>query len=249
MMSLHEPSQSANIVHLLRFKFQSYAGYFTTLVFAQLAVLLLSLQSSYSSYEYDNYSMQFIGIQSGVHIGAIMFWALIVGSLLASKIKREEAFTFVATNETHHFSNILFMLIASLITSVMAILVSPALKMLAILRYGEIYAATNDISLAIVVSDAALHFITAFCYISLFFAIGYTITSLTQINQGLAWIIIFVVLLFLFIFEFGFDLLGIIVEFFTTERSLALFFLKVAVTITVLYTITMTFTSRNEVRK
>lgn len=248
MMSLHEPSQSANIIHLLRFKLQSYASYFTTLVFIQLAVLLLSLQSVSSSYEYESYSMEFIGVQSGIHIGAIMFWALIAGSLLASKLKREEAFTFVATNKTHHFSNIIFMLVASFITSLIAILVSPAFKMIAILRYGEIYIATNEISLAIVLNDTVLLFITAFCYISLFFAIGYTVTSLAQINQGLTWIIIFIVLLLMFVFGFGFDILGIVIEFFTAEESLALFVGKIVVTVTVLYTIVMMFTSRNEVR-
>lgn len=249
MMYLNEPTPFDLVKKQLRYKLNANAATFTTLVILQLIVLFMNFPTSTSTHYYaDDSSLSVIEISSAMHVACAMIWAFSLGIILASKGKREEMFTFVTNRFTHHFSNLLFMMIASLCAGVMSVLLNSALRLLTHLRYDEVTTSALTITEAPV--DFLIQLITATAYVFLLFIIGYTICSFVQIGKLYAGIMIIAVVFYLFINNFiiGSPFLVSLFLFFINEHVLPIFLLKVIGATVVLFGISILTTNQVEVR-
>lgn len=248
-MSLNEPSQFDFLKKQLRFKLQSNAGSLTILVALQLFALVLSFPAESGKSFFGEHSyIAFIGVSSTVHIVLIMVWAFYNGVVIANQSKWDEAFVFVTTRFLHHFSNLMLMLILSILGGLIASLIGPALRLLAHLRYGEIDILTPTITEA--PSHFFIQFIAAIAYIFFLFILGYTISSFAQLGKvyGGIFAIGFLGIVFFITFISGIQIFGPVIFFLVGESFLPFFLMKITALCIALFSLAIIATNQLEVR-
>lgn len=248
-MSLNEPRHRDLILKQLRFKLNANAGSFTVFVILQLFALLFSFPSESSSHFFNEQSsITLLTVSGSVHTVFLFLWALFSGASLGNHQKWDEAFAFVTTRPIHHLSNLYYMIMASVMTGFAVSLISPALRLLTHLRYGEVDVLTSTITEA--PSQFFLQLITAISYAFLFFMIGYAIGSYAQTGKTYGGMIIMLFLGFIFFMTFilGMQAVVAILIFFTQETFLLFFLMKIISTSAILFAFSIFTTSRIEVR-
>ena len=248
-MYLSEPKLSDIVKQQFRFKLNAHAAYFSTFVFIQIGILFLSITGGGYTSSYDSsFSVKVVELSNNSNVGLAMGWALLLGIILTTAARRNEAFSFVTTRLSNQLANLLFMLTASLFVGTIAVLTGPALRLFGFLLYGEMVIYTPGIIAA--PGDFALRIITAIAYVLLFFLIGYAISSLVQLHK--VFIGVFIILWIAFSSSTqnwnGAQYIGYIFEFFSDEQSLSFFLLKISGTVLSLFTFSAIITNRLEVR-
>lgn len=250
-MYLNEPTLDDIVKKQFRFKLNANAASFSALVLLQVAAIVMALVGNSHSFYYssDDSAVTVITLSNDINVGLAMAWAFFLGILLTTRIKQSESFSFITTRLSNHLANFLFMLFASLLAGISAVLAGSAIKLLGFFIHGEMVVYSS--SLLESPSDFIVQIITAIAYVLLFFLIGYSISSLVQLNK-----------LFIALFIFSWILLSTtinghwdgteyamtLIQFFRYERSILLFILKVCGTVLTLFTISALITNRLEVR-
>ena len=189
-----------------------------------------------------------ITLSNDTNMGLAMVWAFVLGIMLTTRTKQSESFSFVSTRLSNHFSNLLFMLFASLVAGISAVLSGSAIKFFGFLVHGEMV--VHSSSIAENPNNLLLQLITAISYVLLLFLIGYLISSLIQANKlfialfVVAWILLTSVNEYWDATEYALA----IIQFFGAERSALLFILKISGTVLGLFTLSTLVTNRLEVR-
>lgn len=249
MMSLSKVSLTSIVKKQYSYKLKAYVQVFWNLVFLQLLAIFFSLNgvgmmgSSSESIELEvhYYSADLVAFFT-------MLWGFIIAIIITTKAYRNDDFTFVTNRLSHNLSNLLFLLTASLIGGLTAMLSTYLLKVITYLFVGPQTMANSSVF----GTPAALIlgiFATSF-YIFLFCAFGYLVGTLVQIHK------VFVVLVpALF---FGSLVLGGVsgnarivsnlVGFIFSESSILLFIIKIIVTCSLLFTSAFVLSNRMEVR-
>ncbi|MBO1910890.1 hypothetical protein J4G37_39615, partial [Microvirga sp. 3-52] len=178
MMYLNEPTLEDIVKKQFRFKLNANAAFFSTFVLLQVGAIFLSILGTDHSFYYssDDSNVSIITLSNDTNIVIAMVWAFVIGIMLTNRTKQSESFSFVTTRLSNHLANFLFMLFASLVAGISAVLSSSAIKLFGFLVHGEMVVYAS--SIVENPSNLLLQLITAISYVLLLFLIGYSISSL-----------------------------------------------------------------------
>lgn len=249
-MYLSEPTLFEIVKKQYRFKFSAHAIAFTTFVLLQIGALFLGFSNNKYTIDYDSFSnISFINLSNDLNFVIAIIWAFFLGIMLTTAVRKNEAFSFITTRLSNHLANFLFMLTLSVIAGIIAALSGAALKFFGLLFYQDITLYSPSIIEA--PADFVFRIITAIAYVLLFFLIGYTISSLIQLNK--LFIIGFVILFLVFSSSSnswnGAQYLSNLYAFFADEQSLLFFLLKISGTVLGLFALSTLISNQFEVRK
>ncbi len=248
-MSLNEPTLFNVVLKQFKYKFTSYTGLFSSMMVLQILALFFSLNGIGSFMGgSDTFEVKATTYSADFVIIFMLLWALFTSILITTRPYREDDFTFVTTRVSSHLSNALFLLAASFIAGTSAILSSFLLKIIIFLIGTGHFIAGNA---AAGFQGILIGIVATSLYILLFSSLGYIIGTLIQLNRAFA---VIIPVLFIGFATFG-ERAGYghtakaIVEFFSTESSFVLFFVKVIVSAVLLFAGSIAIFNRMEVRQ
>ncbi|MFC3018030.1 hypothetical protein [Virgibacillus litoralis] len=247
-MSLTDPSLAVVVRKQIQFKMKSCIGMFSTLIVLQLIALVFSfggtgmMGGTRSSLEYEmNY------YSADIILVFTMLWAFINAILIKTKDYREDDFVFVTNRVSSNLSNIVLLLIVSIVGAITAMLSSY------LLRIGIYFFSDNKeiIYTEVEFLELLTGIIAAGLFIFLFSGLGYIIGTLVQLNKTFAFIIPVVFLGFIFLVEMSSEvhLLLEIGKFYFNEESFWLLTSKTIMTSGLLFTAAMLVSNRLEVKQ
>lgn len=249
MMSL----STANLLEIVKkqytYKLKAHSGVFTTLVVIQLLGLLFSLTgvSSFGSGS-ENHSLSVTYYSADIVIVFTMLWAFSSAILVTTKAYRNDDFAFVANRLSSNLSNILFLVAASLMGGMTALL---SRFLLAVFLYYVLGLQFSEGShFFATAGELVMGFVATCLYILLFSALGYLAGMLVQVSK------LFVVLLpaafignLILGARMGSNEGNAVFEFIFSESSYILFLVKVIVTFGLSFLIAGAVFNRLEVRQ
>lgn len=251
-MSLIESNLIQIITKQYIFKLKEYMGFFTTLAGIQVISLILTSNGTGSmGASSDGISFSIKLFSGSLIIIVTMIWAAIMAMVMTRRNYTDGDFSFVSNRLSSNLANIAFLLTASIIGGLMAILCGITQKAI------MYYALSNQQPVISSYSASPLEWITGFSatilYIALFSAIGYCIGKLTQWFKPFIVIIPAVIISQVILDssnagEDGSTITNIF-GFFITESSFILFLAKIIVTSIILYAISLWITNNKEVRQ
>ncbi|KQL17557.1 hypothetical protein [Cytobacillus solani] len=241
----------ANLVDIVKkqylFKLKANIDSFSSLIWIQLLALLFSLggvgstlaSSGYLSIEVKYYSADLV-------IAFTMIWAFVTAIIITTKPYRNQDFTYVTNRLSSSLANIIFLLTASIIGGITAMLVNNLLKIIAYFIFNEqLYSFQSGFR------ELALGISMTILYVFCISAFGYLVGTLVQVSKLF---ILFVPVLF-----FGTILLKTSVQkepfltsifkFYFFEPSLLLLLLKILLTSCLFFFTSIAILNRMEVRR
>ncbi|MCL6572744.1 MAG: hypothetical protein K6T88_13840 [Bacillus sp. (in: Bacteria)] len=188
MMSLTKVSLTEVVKKQYAYKLKAYVQVFMTLVVLQLLAILFSyngvgsMGSSSASLEIDvrYYSADIV-------VSFTMLWGFISAILITTKAYRNDDFFFVTNRLSSNLSNMLFLLTASLIGGVTAMLSTSLMKVIMYYFVGNSYETSANVLAAPV--ELLVGLLATTLYVLLCCALGYIFGTLVQIHK------VFVILL------------------------------------------------------
>jgi len=249
-MYLTEPKLFDIVKKQFIFKMNASGAAFTTLIILQIITSLTGTIGTGRFPKFSEYpNVEFILTSNDGSVALTILWAIILGGLITSNARKKESFAFVSTRISHHLSNMIFMLTASIISGITAALMGSAIKLFAFLKYGDII--VNTPGLLANPTEFFARIIVAIAYTLLFFLVGYTIGSFIARK---IWFILVVLLIgwifssFILGFWNGPQAFEGVSNFYGNEQSIALFLIKIIVTVITLFAVSVATTNKLEVR-
>lgn len=249
MMFLTEAKLFDIVKKQFKYKLSASFSVFSSLIIIQTIGLFFSLNGS-GTMGTASYGMDYtISILTGdIIIIFTMLWSFISAITLTTKNYRNEDFLFVSNRLSSSLANVLFLGAISVIGGTTSILASMLLKIgvFLIMNEGRTYGYVMNIQ------ELFLGVFTCILYVFLLAALGYLIGMLTQISRWFSIILpaLFIGYLIIGANEDG-EATAIIqaISFFGSESSMILFFLKVVVTTSLLFTLSIILSNKMEVRR
>lgn len=244
-MSLAATSLMETVKKQYLFKLKANIDTYSGLVAIQVLGLLFSL-GGIGGFGYHYFEVTYFS--ANIVIAFTIFWGLVSGITIMTKPVRDVDFTFVTNRLSSTLSNILFLMTASLLGAVTAMLS----------RYVLIFISNffmdkqlfYDASMTM--GDFFLGILTTFLYIFLVSAVGYLIGTLVQVSR----LFIFLIpVLFFGSMMVDTTMLGrepVVAKWFSfyfLESSLWLFVIKTLVTSALCYLASLAIFNRMEVRR
>jgi hypothetical protein len=232
------------------FKLKAYIQVFMTLVILQLLAILFSLTGvGMSGMSSDSIKIEVRYYSADIVVVFTILWGFITAILITTKAYRNDDFVFVTNRLSSNLSNMLFLLTASIIGGVTAMLSTYLMKVIMYFLAGDLFGkSTNVIASPI---EFLVGLFATILYIFLFCAVGYLVGTLVQISK------IFVVLLPAILFGSVFlaavrgnaGIVQNVYEFLFTESSLPLFIVKITAAVCLLLSSAFVLSNRMEVRQ
>lgn len=247
MMSLTKVNLKKTIKKQYFFKLKANIDAFSSLIGIQLLALLFSIGGVGSAgMGGSNISVNIEYYSADLVIGFTLIWAFVTAITITTKPYRNHDFTFVTNRLSSSLSNILFLLTASIVGGITAILAGNLLKVLAFIFLDErIYGVHSGLQ------ELVMGIGVTIFYVFLVSSIGYFIGTLVQVSK--LFIILISVLLFGTLFlEASIQKEPFLVNvftFYTMESTLSLFIIKVIVTVAVFFSVAISILNRMEVRR
>lgn len=248
-MSLTRVNMAVIVKKQYRFKLKAYIQVLLSLIFIQVLALLFSLNGSASmgstsgmlSVDLTYYSADFV-------VAFTMLWGFITAILITTKAYRNDDFVFVTNRATSNLANILFLLTASVIGGITAILSSFLLRVVVNIFMNGIFVKSTQVVSA--PAEFLLGIYSTTLYIFLICAVGYLVGTLVQINKLFSVLLpaAFFGALILDGLNGKVGVIGKTFEFFYTESSLVIFAVKVIVTVGLLFAAAAGLSNRLEVK-
>ncbi|MGD6871464.1 hypothetical protein ACQCU1_04605 [Sutcliffiella horikoshii] len=251
MMSLNKVTLEQVVKNQFIYKIGAYSGVFISLIILQLIAVLFSLNgvgmsgggSNQISYSLHYYSGNLVFVFT-------MLWVFIVSIIITSKAYRNEDFSFVNNRLSSDLSNILFVILVSVIGTVTSLLSPFLIKVILFFlpKFDLIYYSPVSINMF---SFFFYGIVTAFCYIFLCGAAGYFVGTVVRLSSLFKILLPVVFVGYLFLGEMISEVssLPTIVEFFYFESSLVTFVLKTILTVVLLFVSSVAIFNRVEVRQ
>jgi hypothetical protein len=249
MMYLAEVKLFDVVKNQFLYKLKAYLSIFSSLLIIQAVGMLLSLNGSSSmGMSSDGYSLNISYYTGDMVIIFTMLWSFISAIIITTKAYRNDDFVFVANRFSSNLSNICFLVFASIIGGVTAMLSGILLKvvMYFILDDG------NVMGTAISFQELLLGMIVSTFYVLLVASLGYLVGVLVQISKWFSVLLPAVFFSYLFLSINKNEEAPIILEtvkFFAKETSLLFFVLKVIVTASILFYGSIILANKMEVRQ
>lgn len=249
MMSLTEVSIADIVKRQYSYKLKGYLSVFTSMIFIQLLAMFFSAGGTSSmGTSSDSYSIDIKYFSGSLIIIFTMLWAFITAILITTKAYRNDDFTFITNRLSSNLSNIVFLVTASIIGGITAMLSGTLLKvvMYFVLKSHEMVGNTT------IPTELLFGMITTSFYLILLCSLGYFVGTLTQVSK------IFVILiptLFFGVLFLGYRIPGItnlgkwIQGFLLQETSIVQFIFKVLIISGLLFLLSVVFSNRMEVRR
>ncbi len=248
-MSLMDITMTEVIKKQYAYKMRAYIQVFVSLIFLQLLAVLFSLSGVGSMGSSDGmvetevryYSADFVEVFT-------MLWGFISAVLITTKAYRNDDFMFITSRVTSNLSNMLFLLTASFIGGITAILSSYLLKLIVNLFISDYFIKGTPV--LSVSSEILLGLFSAFLYIFLFSMLGYLAGTLVQLHKSFAGLLpaAFLGSLFLDTADGRSGVFAHVFQFYHSESSILLFTVKIMVTALVLFLASAWLSNRLEVR-
>jgi hypothetical protein len=249
-MSLTEVSIGEVVKKQYKYKLKSYLSIFTSLIMIQLLAMFFSSSGSgMFGTSTVGYSIHITYYSGNLVIGFSMLWAFISGILINTKAYRNDDFAFVTNRLVSNLSNIAFIITASIVAGISAMLSSTLLKVVKYFLVKDHYMVGNTET----PYELLLGMVTASFYILVIFALGYFVGTLTQLHRIFAMLI---PVLFIGTLFFGGRVTGlnrlvftVVKDFIAAEPSVILFILKIVMISLLLFLGSIVISNRMEVRK
>ncbi|MFD2044183.1 hypothetical protein ACFSTA_09835 [Ornithinibacillus salinisoli] len=248
-MSLTSVTLSNVVKKQYAFKMKSFMGVFTSLVVMQILAIIFSLNGVASSGGSINGNVVHVQYYSADTVIAFtMLWAFINAIIITTKAYREDDFAFVTNRLSSNLSNIAFLVTASLIGAITAILSSFLLKV--ILYFVFQLESTINAGAYFDSIEFVAGVVTTFLFVLLFSSIGYVIGSIVQTNK----LFLFIIPVLFFgmlvpVSRNGYNIMIYSFNFYFQEASFVFTVLKVFITVIVLFAAAIALMNRKEVRK
>lgn len=249
MMSLSQVNLNEIVKHQYQFKMKSYLELFNPLIFMQLIALLFSLGGIASGSKGVGLTIQYYTVDYVIVF--TMIWAFIIAIQVTSKDYREQTIPFVTNRLTESISNILFILTASIVGGLLALL--SRFLLIAVIRFVFNFKQIFGMEMTMTFTEMLTGIVATTLYIFLFGTLGYLVGILVQRNKVFAGIIPAFALGLLFYYaQIGGaatdNFINNIFVFYFQEKVFLLFFLKIIITSALLYIGAYLISSRLEVR-
>lgn len=242
----------ANLTEIVKkqyfFKLRANIDAFSSLLGIQLLAILISIGGENSFYSSSNtvFSLRVSYFSANAVIGFSMIWAFVTAITITTKPYRNHDFTFVTNRLSSSLSNIMFLLTASIIGGVTAML---ARNLPLVLR--NLFFDNQIYIMPITVSDFLLGIFVAIVYLFGVSAIGYFVGTLVQISKLF---VLFLPTLFIGMLILGTTINGEpfivgIFKFYFMESSIGLFLLKMFMTTAFFFIASISMLNRMEVRR
>lgn len=250
-MSLLKPSLIQVVKKQFLYKLKAFAPGFTSLIFTQLLGILFSIGGIGSSgSSSNNLEINVHYYSADIVIIFTLLWGLITAILITTRAYSNDDFAFVTNRLSRNLSNFLFLLIASILGGITAMLSTSLIKVIMYyfvgwkyLDFPNLLGLPEHILLGISV--------TAF-YVFLFSALGYFVGTLIQINKAFTFllpaVLIGVVILKL-VKLMNSSVFIIVYDFIFNESSLTLFVIKLLITTGLLFSSAFVLSNRMEVKQ
>ncbi|QCJ40950.1 hypothetical protein FAY30_02950 [Bacillus sp. S3] len=248
-MSLTRVSLTDIVKKQFVYKMKAYSQVFMSLMFLQLLAVFFSLNgvggmgagSGSVEIQVKYFSPDYVAAFT-------MLWGFITAILITTKAYRYDDFVFVTNRISSNLSNAVFLLTASVIGGITAMLSSYLLKVIVYYFISDV--SINSSAVLAAPMELLLGIFSTLLYVFLFCALGYLVGTLVQISKAFT-----VLLPAVFFGGLIFDGLrgksgavAYVFEFFFTESSLTLFFVKIIVAAGLLFSGTFVLSNRLEVR-
>ncbi|MEC5425473.1 hypothetical protein QGM71_18490 [Virgibacillus sp. C22-A2] len=246
-MSLNSLSLGTVVLRQTQYKLKAFIGVFSSLIVLQLLALLFSFNGTGmtgTGGAYWNASVTYYS--SDIVIIFTMIWAFISSVLITTKAYREDDYVFIANRLSSNLSNIVFMLMASALGAITALLSGFLLK---VALYFLADTQSFEPGSAIGFGDYVSGFIATILYILLFAALGYLVGTIAQIHRTL--VILLPVLLIGSLFLVTISESQLIInlgEFYIMESSFVFFLFKFIGTIVLTLVGAVIISNKREVR-
>ncbi|MBY6038209.1 hypothetical protein KUV80_16230 [Fictibacillus nanhaiensis] len=245
-MSLVEVNSWDIVKKQYRYKLKSYLGVFSSLIIIQVLAIFFSLNgtgmsggsSGTFSYKVNYYSGDLILV-------FMMLWGFITAIIITTKAYRYDDTSFVTNRLTSHFSNILFLISASLFAGLTVFLSSHLFRLITNIMNVDSIMVNEHTPLQI-----AKGIIGAGLYIFLFTSIGYLVGMLIQKNKLFSFFLPIVLVGAMYLDGMNNDVLIFhsISLYFLSETLLSLLIIKIMSVSLLFYGFAIILSARMEVR-
>lgn len=224
------------------FKLKSNIDAFNSLVWIQLIGIFFGFNSS-SSWSMDGIDINIGYFSADGVIVLSMFWAFVTAITITTKPYRNLDFTFVSNRLSSSLSNILFLFTGSVLAAVTGMLSRFMVQFIHMsFGSGEVF------TIPFGIGDFFIGVGATVLYLFLISALGYFIGTLVQVSKLFTFIVPAVIIAFMYA-DIGINEKPLILQTYFMESSFLLFFIKVLITVVVLFGASMAILNRLEVRK
>lgn len=245
-MSLSRISLQQIVKKQVSYKLRAYIQVFLSLVFIQALGILFSFNgvgmmgTSSNTFEIDVHFYS-----ADIVVVFTMLWAFITAILITTQAYRNDDFALITNRLTSNLSNMLFLLTASLVGGLTALLSSHVIRILMYFMGHTEYFITPTGA-----SEWIIGFIATILYVLLCSAIGYFFGTLVQLHKIFAVLlpIAFLGILILGAGTMNETIIHKVFEFIFEESSLALFMVKIGVLVALLFSGSALMSNRMEVK-
>ena len=245
-MSLTEPRLIDIVKKQFRYKLTAYTGVFSSLLIMQLLGVFMGFNSGGGMTSSETLTVFQESATNDSTVAFTLIWALAMGILVTTVAHRNDAFSFVSNRLSHHLASFSFLLVISVIAGMTAVLAGSLTPLIGYLQNNELFITSQGIFQA--PASFGIQIMTSILYTILLAGFGYAIGSCIQRSR----LFIPVILVTFFVLPFwigAFDFLEKIITFFGSETSFSLFLVKVTVTVTLFFLLSIAITTKLEVRK
>ncbi|SEN23212.1 hypothetical protein SAMN05192533_110112 [Mesobacillus persicus] len=246
-MSLTTTSLAETVKKQYFYKLKANIDSFSSLVGIQILAILFSLggiSSSGMGGSFVNVNVKYYS--PDLVLVFTLIWSFITAVTITTRPYRNHDFSFVTSRLSSSLSNILFLVTASVLGSVTALLSGNLLQMISYLILNE-----QLYNIGSGAEHMVLGFVVAFLYLMLIGACGYLIGSLIQVSK--LFVLLFPILFIGLLFLEGVVTNGFIVsnvyKFYAMESVLFLFVGKTVLTAVALFIAAISILNRLEVRR
>ncbi|WP_186668056.1 hypothetical protein [Sporosarcina sp. BP05] len=249
-MYLTEPRLTNIVKKQFLHKLNAYTGVFNSLIVMQLIGIFFGYGAG--SGGSSNGGTLTIDYRLSTGDGPViltLLWAFSMGILVTTLAYRNDAFSFISNRLSHNISSILFLLFASAIAGTLAPLAGSIIKFISLFQSNPFF--TEASGLVSSPTDFSIGVMTSILYTVLFASLGYVVGSFVQRSKFVLPLLIAAIFVFplLQLNMGGLDFIAKIVAFFGSETSLLLFLMKIVVTVSIFFAISIRVTTKTEVRK
>ncbi|NEU30691.1 hypothetical protein GN156_07840 [bacterium LRH843] len=249
MMSLIRPSFGDVVKRQYQYKLKAYSGMFMTLVLLQLLGIFFSFSGVGSSGTGSHEMSLNVTHYSAVMVLLFTFlWGFVSSILITTRAYRNDDFLYVANRVSSHIANGLFLLTASIIAGITAMLSGYLLKAILYFIFRADYVeGTGAIHTA---KELFIGMSSSSLYVLLFCALGYFIGTLVQLHRMFIIVVpaVFFGDLILHANNGEKGIFFVFYEQFFTEPSFIFFLIKMYLIIGLLFIGSLALSNRMEVR-
>ncbi|WP_141231526.1 hypothetical protein [Bacillus sp. 7586-K] len=249
MMYLTEVKFADVVMNQFKYKVKAYIGLFSSLLIVQVFGLLMSLNGSSSMGTVGNaFSLSLNNYTGNIVIIFTMLWGFISAITITTKAYRNDDFTFISNRLSRNLANIFFLILASLIGGITALLSGYLLKVVMFFFVDEGFVILTNIN----ITEIILGIFVTSLYMILLSSFGYFIGTVVQLSKWFKVLLPILFLSYLFLTANTSEETTLIVEigeFYLNEDSLFIFFLKIFITSILLFCFSIGLSNRMEVRQ